>query len=219
MTIAIIDYGSGNLRSAAKAFERAVTESGAQTEVTVTTDADAVARADRVVLPGVGAFADCKAGLMAVTGMTDALDEAVIKNGRPFLGICVGMQLMATTGYEHGTTAGLGWIAGDVVALDPAAEAGPGGAGARIPHMGWNRLDISEPHPLLDGLGDDPYAYFVHSYQVKCANPAHVRATVSYGETVTAAIGRDNLFGVQFHPEKSQAVGLKLLANFLAWTP
>jgi glutamine amidotransferase len=219
MKLVIVDYGSGNLRSAAKAFEKAAADAGVSADIAVTADADAVAAADRIVLPGVGAFADCKSGLESVSGMTDALADAVIKRARPFFGICVGMQLMATTGFEHGETPGFGWVPGQVIALTPSADAGPGGAGARIPHMGWNRLNVSTRHPVLEGLGKDPFAYFVHSYHVVCDDPEMVRATVDYGQTVTAAIGRNNLFGTQFHPEKSQALGLRIIANFLQWAP
>ncbi len=219
MNIVIIDYGSGNLRSAAKAFEKAAANAGLSVTVTVTADTDAVAKADRVVLPGVGAFADCRAGLMAVPGMADVLMETVITKARPFFGICVGMQLMADKGFEHGEADGFGWIPGSVRALVPADDAGPGGTGPRIPHMGWNELNVAQAHPVLEGLGEAPYAYFVHSYQLECANEADLCATVEYGQTVTAAVGRDNLFGTQFHPEKSQAVGLTLITNFLRWTP
>lgn len=219
MKIVIIDYGSGNLRSAAKAFERAAADAGLPASVSVTADVDAVAAADRVVLPGVGAFADCKAGLMAVPGLTDALTDVVMAKARPFLGICVGMQLMATKGLEHGESDGLGWIPGSVRALTPSDDAGPGGTGARIPHMGWNRLCIEHAHPMFDGLDSDAYVYFVHSYHLDCDNAAHRVATVDYGQAVTAAVGRDNLFGVQFHPEKSQTLGLTLITNFLRWTP
>ncbi|MBL8643589.1 MAG: imidazole glycerol phosphate synthase subunit HisH [Rhodospirillaceae bacterium] len=223
MTVAIIDYGSGNLRSAAKAFERAARDAGYAGPVAVTADADVVAKADHIVLPGVGAFPDCRRGLDAVPGMVAALSEAVIAKGKPFLGICVGMQLMATRGREHQDTPGLSWIGGDVVMLrasENAAAQGPGGTGFRIPHMGWNELNISAPnHPLLKGIRTGDHAYFVHSYHMQCANPAHVLATVDYGGPVTALIGRDNMAGTQFHPEKSQATGLKLIANFLAWTP
>lgn len=219
MKIVIVDYGSGNLRSAAKAFELAAADSGVSANIEVTADVKAVAAADRIVLPGVGAFADCKSGLLAVPGLVDALQDSVINRARPFFGICVGMQLMATRGLEHGETAGFDWIAGTVEALTPAEDAGPGGAGPRIPHMGWNRLKVTTPHPVLEGLGEDPFVYFVHSYHVSCSDAAHVRATVDYGQTVTAAIGRDTLFGTQFHPEKSQAVGLRLISNFLKWAP
>ncbi len=219
MQVVIVDYGSGNLRSAAKAFERAASESEISASIVVSSDAHHVETADRVVLPGVGAFADCKAGLERVDGLHQALEKAVIDKGRPFFGICVGMQLMATKGFEHGESAGLDWIAGKVVALTPDASAGPDGTGARIPHMGWNRLNLLSAHPVLDGLGKDPYAYFVHSYHVMCDAPEMTLATVDYGQKVTAAIGRDNMFGTQFHPEKSQLLGLRLISNFLKWTP
>lgn len=219
MKIVLVDYGSGNLRSAAKAFEQAAADSGVAATIEVTADASAVASADRIVLPGVGAFADCKAGLAAVPGLPEALHEAVIDKARPFFGICVGMQLMATVGLEHGMTDGFDWIAGRVEPLTPSDDAGPGGTGPRIPHMGWNRLNVTAPHPVLADLGDDPFVYFVHSYHVVCDDVAHVCATVDYGQTVTAAIGRDTMFGTQFHPEKSQAVGLRLISNFLKWAP
>jgi glutamine amidotransferase len=219
MNIVIIDYGSGNLRSAANAFERAALELGLTSKISVTSSAEDVASADRIVLPGVGAFADCKAGLEAVPGLVDALTDVVITKARPFLGICVGMQLMADKGYEHGETSGFGWISGAVTALSPSQDAGPGGAGPRIPHMGWNRLNMNHPHPVLDGLGEDPFFYFVHSYHLACENEQQLHATVNYGQAVTAAVGRDNMFGTQFHPEKSQSLGLKLIANFLQWSP
>ena len=212
--VAIVDYGSGNLRSAAKAFERVVAERGLGLEIRVTAQAEEVAAAERIVLPGVGAFADCKAGLDALPGMGAALTESVLHQGRPFLGICVGMQLMATTGREHGAQQGLGWIEGDVVPLDVAA------AGLKVPHMGWNDLVADRPeHPLLAGLPNGAHAYFVHSYHFHCADPAHRLAHVGYGGVVTALIGRDNLAGTQFHPEKSQATGLRLIENFLTWRP
>ena len=222
MSVAIIDYGSGNLRSAAKAFERAARDCGYVGTIAVTADADVVARADHIVLPGVGAFPDCRRGLDAVPGMVSALTEAVISKGRPFLGICVGMQLMATRGLEHHETAGLNWIAGDVAALVPppdAAMLGPGGTGFRIPHMGWNELRIARAHPVLKGIDAGAHAYFVHSYQMCCADPSNVLADVEYGGPITALIGRDNMVGTQFHPEKSQATGLRLITNFLAWMP
>jgi imidazole glycerol-phosphate synthase subunit HisH len=219
MQTVIVDYGSGNLRSAAKAFERAAADSAVNTSILVTADADLVSRADRVVLPGVGAFADCKSGLDAVPGLSEALHHAVITNARPFFGICVGMQLMATTGLEHGETSGFDWISGTVEALQPSIDAGPGGTGPRIPHMGWNELTMTTPHPVLDDLGENPFSYFVHSYQFAVNDPTMVCATVDYGQAVTAAVGRDTLFGTQFHPEKSQGVGLKLIANFLQWAP
>ena len=213
-TIAVIDYGSGNLRSAAKALERAGREAGLEADVRVTDRAQDVAAADRIVLPGVGAFGDCWRGLNALDGVVDALHEAVIGAGRPFLGICVGMQLMATRGLEYGETPGLDWIAGDVDALRPADPA------LKIPHMGWNALEPVEPrHPVLAGLSADAHAYFVHSYAFQARDHAHVLTTTDYGGPVTAVIGRDNLVGTQFHPEKSQSTGLRLLANFLTWTP
>jgi len=214
MTIAIVDYGSGNLRSAAKAFERVVVEAGSHESVTVTADPDAVAAADRVVLPGVGAFADCKAGLQALDGMVDAITTAVVQKGRPILGICVGMQLMATRGLEHGETAGFGWIEGDVAAIEPSDPT------LKIPHMGWNQLILPpSPHPVLQGLAEDAHAYFVHSYAMQCRNPSEALARVEYGGEVTAAVGRDNIVGTQFHPEKSQSTGLKLIDNFIKWAP
>jgi len=214
MTVAIVDYGSGNLRSAAKAFERAAAEAGTSAAITVTADADAVRRADRIVLPGVGAFADCMAGIRAVPGMIEALEEAVIRGGTPFIGICVGMQLMAERGREHGVQQGLGWIAGEVVPIAPSD------ATLKIPHMGWNDLHIERPdHPVLDGIHEGEHAYFVHSFRFACTDPANELACVDYGGPVAAVIGRDNLVGTQFHPEKSQAAGLHLIANFLRWTP
>lgn len=212
MTVALIDYGSGNLRSAAKALERVSTETGEGGPVRVTDDPEVVAAADRVVLPGVGAFADCKRGLLAVEGMMEALTEAVVEKGRPFLGICVGMQLMATAGLEHGREAGFGWIDGEVDAISPADPR------LKVPHMGWNRLDCHSQHPVVDGL-DGTYVYFVHSYALRAARPETVLAEAEYGGPVTAIVGRDNLIGTQFHPEKSQAAGLALIGNFLRWRP
>lgn len=212
MTIALIDYGSGNLRSAAKAFERVVRELGRSDAVAVTADPDVVAKADRVVLPGVGAFADCRAGIAAIDGMMAALDEAVIVRAQPFLGICVGMQLLADTGREDGDTPGLGWIPGIVDHITP-------GPGLRVPHVGWNSLAIARPHALLAGLGPDPHAYFTHSYAFTPQDPADIAATTDYGAPFTSAVARGNIFGTQFHPEMSQRVGLQLLANFLQWTP
>jgi len=214
MDVAIIDYGSGNLRSAAKAIERAALESKMSARVTVTDQADVVAAADRIVLPGVGAFAECMRGLNGLPGMVEALEDAVLRRARPFLGICVGMQLMATTGREHGDHPGLGWIAGDVVVLAPED------ASLKVPRMGWNGLALAaDRHPLLAGLAPDAHVYFVHSYILRAAEPDHVLATVDYGGAMAAVIGRDNLVGTQFHPEKSQAVGLRLLGNFLRWRP
>ncbi|KAA0580248.1 imidazole glycerol phosphate synthase subunit HisH [Azospirillum sp. B21] len=210
-TVALIDYGSGNLRSAAKAIERAAGEAEASYTVLVTSDADAVRHADRVVLPGVGAFADCKRGLSEVPGMLEALEEVVHRRGRPFLGICVGMQLMAERGREYGVTEGLGWIRGEVVKLEPADPA------LKIPHMGWNELNIRHQHPVLAGLPEGAHAYFVHSYQFKLDDPDTLIASADYGGPFAAVVGRDNLVGTQFHPEKSQATGLALIANFLRW--
>ena len=213
MSTVVIDYGSGNLRSAAKAFERAARESNLDADVTVTGDAKAVSAADRIVLPGVGAFADCRRGLAAVPGLEAALKEAVIGKGRPFLGICVGMQLMATRGLEFTVTPGLGWIPGEVVAITPQDKA------LKIPHMGWNELAVARPHPLLAGIETGAHVYFVHSYEFRVKDAADVLATTDYGGAVTAMIARDNIAGTQFHPEKSQAVGLRLLKNFLGWQP
>jgi glutamine amidotransferase len=207
----IIDYGSGNLRSAAKAFERAAAETGADVAIEVTGDAARIRAADRIVLPGVGAFADCRAGLDAVPGLVDALDARVRRDGVPFLGICVGMQLLAERGLEHRTTAGLGWIAGDVVVID--------GPGLLVPHMGWNDLQILKPHPVLAGLAAGEHGYFVHSYRFACRDPEDVLAIVDYGGPVAAIIGRDNILGTQFHPEKSQAAGLRFIGDFLRWRP
>jgi glutamine amidotransferase len=214
--VVIIDYGSGNLHSAAKAFERAARESGIGAGIAVTADPGAVMAADRVVLPGVGAFADCKRGLDAVPGMRDALQTAVRVKGRPFLGICVGQQLLATRGLEHEVTEGLGWIGGEVRVLEP------GEPGLKIPHMGWNTLAVRRPHPLLNGLATGPqglHAYFVHSYHLVQADQDVVIAETDYGGPVTAIVGRDNVAGTQFHPEKSQRLGLGLIANFLRWSP
>ena len=210
---ALIDYGSGNLRSAAKAIERAAREGDFATDVVVTSDPDLVRKADRVVLPGVGAFADCRRGLAAVVGMEAALEECVIGHGRPFLGICVGMQLMASWGREFEDVAGLGWIAGEVVAIKPADPA------LKIPHMGWNQLEPRRAHPVLAGIAKGDHAYFVHSFEMRCENADHVLAATNYGGALAAVVGRDNLLGTQFHPEKSQATGLRLIANFLGWRP
>jgi glutamine amidotransferase len=216
VTVAIVDYGSGNLHSAAKAFERAASEAGLRENIVVTSDPEAVRRADRIVLPGVGAFADCRRGLDAVPGMVEAMTLAVRREGRPFLGICVGMQLMATRGLEHETTPGLGWIGGEVAAIEPTDPS------LKIPHMGWNTLEARRTHPLLEGVTTGVtglHAYFVHSYALKAADPKDVVATTDYGGAVTAVVGRDNMAGTQFHPEKSQTLGLRLIANFLQWRP
>ncbi|MBM3488199.1 MAG: imidazole glycerol phosphate synthase subunit HisH [Alphaproteobacteria bacterium] len=213
MTVVLIDYGSGNLRSAAKAFERSAREAGLDRRIVVSADPEAVARADRLVLPGVGAFADCMAGIGAVAGLRAALEEAVIGRGRPFLGICVGMQLMARRGLEHGVHDGLGWIEAEVRALAPADAA------LKIPHMGWNELRPARRHAVLDGIGPGAHAYFVHSFAMAGVPAAATLATVDYGGPVVAAVGRDNMVGTQFHPEKSQATGLRLIRNFLIWQP
>lgn len=211
---ALIDYGSGNLASAAKALARAA---DGKCAVVTTADPQVVKDAERIVLPGVGAFGDCMNGLTAVPGMVEALREKVLKQGAPFLGICIGMQLLATIGREFGDHRGLGWIAGEVVKITP--QVSPGGPALKIPHMGWNELTVTQPHPLLAGIESGAHAYFVHSYQFVPALPDDLLATTDYGGTVTAMVGDQNIAGTQFHPEKSQAVGLKLLANFLAWRP
>jgi glutamine amidotransferase len=213
-TVAIVDCGSGNLKSAAKAFERAAQESGRAFSIDVTSDPKAVLRADRVALPGQGAFAAVLAGVAAVPGLREALEEVAIEKGRPFFGICVGMQLMAVRGVEHGAHAGFGWIPGEVVPLRPADTA------LKVPHMGWNNLEIDRAgHPVMRGVKAGDHAYFVHSYRFACADAADEIAHADYGGPVTAVIGRDNLIGTQFHPEKSQAVGLALIAAFLDWKP
>jgi imidazole glycerol-phosphate synthase subunit HisH len=216
VSVAIVDYGSGNLHSAAKAFERAAHDSGLDQPIVVTRDPDKVASADRVVLPGVGAFADCRRGLNAVDGMVAALEDAVRKQGRPFFGICVGMQLLAERGREYEVTQGLGWIAGEVDRIKP------GDPDLKIPHMGWNTLNVARPHPVLDGLtlgADGLHAYFVHSFALRPAEQTDLVAEAEYGGAVTAIVGRDNIFGTQFHPEKSQKLGLALITNFLKWNP
>jgi len=214
--VIIIDYGSGNLHSASKAFERAARESGSDAVIEVSSKADAVLAADRIVLPGVGAFADCKRGLDAVEGMSEALETVVREKGRPFLGICVGQQLLATRGLEHEVTNGLGWIEGEVRVLEPSDK------DLKIPHMGWNTLKVQRPHPLLEGLPTGPgglHAYFVHSYHLVPASRGVIVAETEYGGAVTAMVAKDNVAGTQFHPEKSQRLGLGLIANFLAWKP
>ena len=216
MTVAIIDYGSGNLHSAAKAFERVARTFEEPPKITVTRDPDAVYRADRIVLPGVGAFADCRKGLDAVDGMLEAMTEAVRVKARPFFGICVGMQLMASRGKEHVITEGLNWIGGDVEKITPRDES------LKIPHMGWNTLELLQEHPVLNKLplGEKgQHAYFVHSYHLNAADEADVLARANYGGPVTAIVGKDTAIGTQFHPEKSQRFGLALISNFLRWKP
>jgi glutamine amidotransferase len=216
MTCVIVDYGSGNLHSAAKAFERAAHEANIRTRIVVTREPDEVRDAERIVLPGVGAFRDCRDGLKSVPGMWDALREAVESRATPFLGICVGMQLMAERGLEHGTTEGFGWIGGDVVRIEPADSA------AKVPHMGWNTLEPVRAHALLDGLALGPdglHAYFVHSYHLSPKSDQDLVAQSDYFGSVTAMVARANMAGAQFHPEKSQALGLGLIANFLRWRP
>jgi len=211
--VAIVDYGSGNLHSAHKALERAAREGGVSAEVRVTADPDWTLGADRIVLPGVGAFADCRRGLDAATGMVEAMTESVRRRGKPFLGICVGMQLLASRGLEHEIVAGLDWIPGDVDRIRPFDHS------LKIPHMGWNTLEVRRPHALLNGVAPGLHAYFVHSYQLYAADEDDVVATTDYGGPITAIVACTNIAGVQFHPEKSQTLGLALLANFLKWRP
>src|ERR1044071_6531884 len=216
VSVAIVDYGSGNLHSAAKAFERAARESGYDGAIVVTSDPNAVARAERIVLPGVGAFADCRRGLDAVPGMVDALEESVRKKGKPFFGICVGMQLMAERGREYQVTPGLSWISGEVDRIAPKYTT------LKIPHMGWNTLNVTKPHALLDGIptgNDGLHAYFVHSFELRPAQNGDLVAQTEYGGALTAIVGRANMVGTQFHPAKSQKLGLALIANFLKWKP
>ncbi len=211
MSVAIIDYGSGNLHSAAKAFERAAREAGLTETIAVTSDPEVVAKADRIVLPGVGAFADCRAGLAAIPGLFEAIEDRVIREGAPFLGICVGQQMMATRGLEHGETPGFGWILGDVVRIAPADP------GLKVPHMGWNQLDLVREHPVLEGLDGEAF-YFVHSYYPVPDEADDLLGTSEYGVRFCAAAGRENLVAVQFHPEKSSGAGLRLYENFLRWS-
>ena len=216
MQVAIIDYGSGNLRSATKAFERASHDHGINADIILTNRAEDVMKADRVVLPGVGAYADCRAGLDSVQGMVEALNERVLKGGYPFMGICVGMQLMASRGMEKTVTNGLNWIKGDVTLIKPRDDA------LKVPQIGWNTLELKRSHPLFSGIRTGEHglhAYFVHSYQLNCQNPDELLAVTDYGGPVTATVIRDNMFGTQFHPEKSQRLGLQLIANFLEWKP
>jgi imidazole glycerol-phosphate synthase subunit HisH len=213
MTIAVIDYGSGNLRLAAKACERAAADIGIGDSVVVTSRPEEILAADRVVLPGQGAFADCRRGVAAVPGLEEALREAVIARGRPFLGICVGMQLMAERGLEFEIVDGFGWIAGEVVAIEPNDPT------LKIPHMGWNELTPRSDHPVLAGLPAGTHVYFVHGFELYPSDPANVLAETDYGGPIVAAVGRDNLIGTQFHPDKSQGAGLLFIANFLRWRP
>jgi glutamine amidotransferase len=211
-SVAIVDYGSGNLHSAAKAFERAARDAGVAASIKVTADPAAVRKAERVVLPGVGAFRDCRNGLKAVSGMWETLQEQVA-SGKPFFGICVGMQLMASRGLEYGVTEGFGWIPGEIKKIEPEDLS------LKIPHMGWNTLDVAQKHPLLNGIPAGLHAYFVHSYHLTTDDPTHVVATADYGGPVTAMVAHDNMAGAQFHPEKSQRLGLMLIGNFLRWRP
>lgn len=216
MKVAIIDYGSGNLHSAQKAFERSANESGLTASISLTSDPDLIRKADRIVLPGVGAFADCQAGLTKIGGLIEVLNESVIQKGTPFLGICVGMQLLASRGLEHVTTAGLDWIKGDVQRIEPNDQA------LKIPHMGWNTLDVRKDHALLAGIPtgvNGLHAYFVHSYHFSVKNPDSLVAETDYGGPITAIVAQDNIAGSQFHPEKSQRLGLAFIANFLRWKP
>lgn len=213
MLTVIVDYGSGNLHSAAKSFERAAREIGSDIRIEVSGEPDRVAAADRVVLPGVGAFADCRAGLNAIPGLRDAVEESAVTRARPFFGICVGMQLMATTGLEHGAHDGFGWIEGTVDRIRPNDPT------LKIPHMGWNEIRLCAPHPVFQNLGDDAHAYFVHSFAFADVADSERLAEVDYGGPIVAAVGRDTMIGTQFHPEKSQAVGLRLIRNFLEWAP
>ena len=216
MTVALIDYGAGNLRSAEKGLERVAHEIGRDQKILLTRDPEVVAKADRVVLPGDGAFPFCRKGVAAIDGMEEAIRDFVEKRGRPFLGICVGMQLLASRGLEHEPTDGFGWIEGTVKAIEPGADH------LKVPHMGWNTMDLVHPHPVLDGirLGPDGlHAYFLHSFAFDVTHRRDLVATADYGGPVTAIVARDNVVGTQFHPEKSQTLGLALLANFLKWAP
>lgn len=213
MTTVIVDYESGNLHSAEKSFQRMAAETGQGGPVVVSADPEAVLAAERIVLPGVGAFGDCRSGLAAIPGLFEAIETRAIREGAPFLGICVGQQMMATLGREFGDTPGFGWIPGEVVRLSPSDPS------LKVPHMGWNALDISAPHPVLAGIASGDHAYFVHSYHLVPEQPSHRLASADHGGRVTAVVARDNLIGTQFHPEKSQTTGLRLIANFLAWRP
>ena len=212
MTTALVDYDSGNLHSAQKAFERMAAEVGSG-PIVVTSDPEVVAQADRIVLPGDGAFPHCRSALFAYSGLAEAITEAVMRKARPFMGICVGMQMMATKGFEYEETDGFGWVDGEIRKIAPADPS------LKVPHMGWNDLVIDNPHPVFDGLSTGDHAYFVHSYAMQVANPTERLAHVDYAGDVTAVIGRDNMIGTQFHPEKSQSAGLRMIANFLRWAP
>ena len=209
---ALVDYDSGNLHSAQKAFERMAHEAGHGT-IVVTAEPDVVAKADRIVLPGDGAYPSCKAALLRFDGLFEAIEEAVTARAVPFMGICIGMQMMSTRGLEFEPTEGFGWVPGEVVKIDPADPT------LKVPHMGWNDLVIDNPHPVLEGIATGDHAYFVHSYHFRVANPAHLLAHVDYAGPITAIVGRDNMVGTQFHPEKSQATGLRIISNFLSWKP
>lgn len=214
MEISVVDYGSGNLRSVAKAIERAMAEADIQGQVRVTAERRHIQNSDRIVLPGVGAFADCQAGIKAIPGLWQDLDDAVKVQAKPLLGICVGMQLLADVGREFGDTPGFGWVRGEVKPISPSDTT------LKIPHMGWNNLNFSsKPHPLLEGIKEGAHAYFVHSFAFHCSDPDDQLAHVDYGGPITAAVGHGNVAGTQFHPEKSQAVGLRFLTNFLKWKP
>jgi len=212
MTTVIVDYESGNLHSAQKAFQRMARESGSG-DVVVTSDPDVVRSADRIVLPGDGAYPACHSALFDHRGVFEAIEEAVIGKGRPFMGICIGMQMMSTRGMEYRETPGFDWISGSVEAITPTDTT------LKVPHMGWNDLVLDHPHPVFAGLETGHHAYFVHSYHFKVTNPAHLLAHVDYAGPITAVVGRDNLIGTQFHPEKSQTTGLRMIANFLNWAP
>lgn len=211
-TVALIDYGAGNIPSAQRALEVAVERSGLESRLLVTKNPDDIAAADRIVIPGVGHFRDCREGIYSEAGLVEAIEESVLKKGRPALGICVGMQLMADLGLEDGETKGFGWIPGKVDHI-------PTDAGLPIPHMGWNELIIRSEHPVLEGISTGSHAYFVHSYHMVCSNADDLKAQVEYGGPITSAIGRDNIFGTQFHPELSQETGLRLLTNWIKWQP
>lgn len=213
MKVAIIDYGSGNLRSVAKAFERAAREGGTNADIAVVSTADDVAGADRIVLPGVGAFGDCKRGLTDIDGLEEALAASVLDQGKPFLGICVGMQLLAKRGFEHGRHDGLGWIDGEVHPITPSDPH------LKVPHMGWNEIACGDGHPVLGALPKGAHCYFANSYHMTVGDKTQLLATTDYDGPITAAVGRDNILGLQFHPEKSQAVGQAVLQAFLRWSP